>query len=193
MKSIIIILIIAILAFLGLVLLDVPLGIVAFLVLPIALFALLIAYLLSGNKKAQFADQEMIAHAKTLIPSTGKGGLYIIRSGFVGMLQGIDIQIASTNTGTPLYQCQLKGGRYTHIELPAGKYAVTSSTKANQLKTTTQNVNMVAGQSVIIVGEMQMGALQNQMSLRVIDNIPMIRKMLDKNKFVLPSECETKN
>lgn len=74
-------------------------------------------------------------------PAEGKAAIYILRKGFVGMLQGFNFEIEGFARG------QAKGNQFLHAELPPGTYRITARTKGNAGET---QVSLTAGEVAVL-------------------------------------------
>jgi hypothetical protein len=105
----------------------------------LAMFAVVVgifAWLLSGNKKVALAGAAETQAALAMRPAEGKAGVYIMRKGFVGILQGFDFEIEGAAKG------QAKGNQFLHAELAPGAYRITAKGKGNVGET---QVSLAAG------------------------------------------------
>lgn len=98
-------------------------------------------WLLSGNKRIRLADGGASAAALTMKPGEGKAAIYILRKGFVGMLQGINFEIEGAASG------QAKGNQFLHAELAPGTYRVMAKSKGNDGET---EVSLAAGEVAVL-------------------------------------------
>jgi hypothetical protein len=109
----------------------------------LAMFALVVGilvWLLSGNRKVAVADAGTTAAALAMQPAEGKAALYLMRKGFVGMLQGFDFTIEGVMSG------QAKGNQFLHAELPPGTYRITARGKGNAGET---QISLSAGEVAV--------------------------------------------
>lgn len=97
----------------------------------------IIAWLLSGNKKVALADPAATQAALAMRPAEGKAAVYLVRLGFVGMLQGFNFEIEGFAKG------QAKGNQFLHAELAPGNYRITVRGKGNSGET---QVSLAAGE-----------------------------------------------
>ncbi|RJF87043.1 hypothetical protein D3874_08415 [Oleomonas cavernae] len=73
---------------------------------------------LAGNKPVTLADEKTRAAALSLTPPPGTGLVIVLREGFVGKAQGMDV----TLNGREL--AQLKSPRFTATTVPPGQYVL---------------------------------------------------------------------
>lgn len=110
----------------------------------LAMFAMVVGiiwWLLSGNRKIAMADASATTAALAMQPAEGKAAIYILRKGFVGMLQGFNFEIEGFARG------QAKGNQFLHAELPPGTYRITARAKGNAGET---QVSLTAGEVAVL-------------------------------------------
>ncbi len=110
-----------------------PGGGVLFTLAMLAMTVGIFVWLLSGNRKIVLADAAEVRAALAMQPAEGKAAVYLVRKGFVGMLQGFDFEIE----GLPGFHAkgQAKGNQFLHAEVEPGTYRITAKGKGNSGET----------------------------------------------------------
>ncbi len=104
-----------------------------------------LAWLLMSNKQGPRVDGTALADALAVAPAPGKGRIYILRSGFYGRAQGMNIGVSSEHEG------QIRGNFFMMAQLDPGTYTVTGRMARGSEKSRRESVLQVeAGQSVLI-------------------------------------------
>jgi len=98
-------------------------------------------WLLSGNRKVTLADGAATSAALAMKPAEGKAAIYIMRKGFVGMLQGFDFEIEGVARG------QAKGNQLLYAEVAPGTYRITAKARGNGGET---QVSVSAGEVAVL-------------------------------------------
>ena len=122
-----------------------PTGSVLFTLAMFAMVVGILVWLLSGNKRISMADPAATAAALAMQPAPGKAAIYILRKGFVGMLQGFDFEIE----GLPGFHAkgQAKGNQFLHAEVEPGTYRITAKGKGNSGET---QLTLAAGDVTVL-------------------------------------------
>lgn len=153
-------------AFMGPALLeDVPIGIVAVLTLVfLGGIIALIVYSLSGNRGGAAASTEELANARAFTPAEGKGRIYIIRRGFVGAMQGMNVEIEGVAGG------QIKSKQFLMAEVDPGTYRIKARMARGPKATRSETeVEVRAGESVAIQAFLEMGALAGKTIFETVE------------------------
>lgn len=162
---------------------EVPLDIM----LPISLlfFGCLIAFILyslSGNQGGGAAGGEAQAEARRLRPVPGKGRIYIVRKGFVGALQGMDIAIEGVASG------QIKSNRFLVAEVEPGDYRIAAKmARGGKSTASTYDIGIGAGEVAVIHVILEMGTLANATVFERLDDATA-REKLAGSKMMLWTE-----
>jgi hypothetical protein len=117
---------------------------------------------LSGNRRTAAADAGAKSRALAFTPTPGKAALYLVRTGFVGKMAGMNLAIDSRDVA------QLKSPRFTRVDVAPGAHTLRASfggglagqTKASELAFTCAD-----GEIVVMKLAMSMGVLQNPVKI----------------------------
>mgnify|MGYP000867450009 CR=1 FL=1 len=132
-------------------------------------------WLLSGNKKSAMADASATSAALAMQPSEGKAAIYIMRKGFVGMLQGFDFEIEGVARG------QAKGNQFLYAELLPGTYRITAKAKGNEGET---QLAVTSGEVVVLRVMLEPGLLKGMIMFDRLANPASARADLGSIKMV---------
>jgi hypothetical protein len=104
-----------------------------------------LAWLLMSNKQGARTEGAELADAMAAVPAPGKGRIYVLRSGFYGRAQGMNIGVSSGHEG------QIRGNFFMMAQLDPGTYTVTGRMARGSEKTRRNlDIQLEAGQSVLI-------------------------------------------
>ena len=121
----------------------------------------ILVWLLSGNRKIAAADASATSAALAMQPAAGKAAIYIMRKGFVGMLQGFNFEIEGIARG------QAKGNQFLHVEVPPGTYRITARAKGNAGEA---QVSLAAGEVAVLRVVLEPGLVRGSIAFdRVAD------------------------
>jgi hypothetical protein len=132
-------------------------------------------WLLSGNKKVSMADPAATAAALAMQPSEGKAAIYIMRKGFVGMLQGFDFEIEGVARG------QAKGNQFLCAEVAPGSYRISAKAKGNGGET---QVTLAAGEVAVLRVILEPGLIKGAIMFERITDLVSARNELAAIKLV---------
>ncbi len=141
----------------------------------VALVVGIFYWLLSGNKKVSVADPAATTAALTMRPAEGKAAIYIMRKGFVGMLQGFNFAIEGMASG------QAKGNQFLHAEVAPGTYRITAKAKGNGGET---QVTVAAGEVAVLKVILEPGMLKGSIVFERITDLVSAQAELASIKMV---------
>lgn len=144
----------------------------------LAMFAMVVGiiwWLLSGNKKVSMADAAATSTALAMQPSDGKAAIYIMRKGFVGMLQGFNFEIEGVARG------QAKGNQFLHAEVAPGTYRITARAKGNGGET---QITLAKGDVAVLRVNLEPGLVKGAIMFDRIANPASARADLASIKMV---------
>jgi len=117
---------------------------------------------LSGNRHTAAADAGSKNRALAFTPTPGKAALYLVRTGFVGKLAGMNLAVDGRVVA------QLKSPRFTRVDIAPGAHALTASFGgglAGQTKPSELAFTCADGEIVVMKLSMSMGVLQNPVKI----------------------------
>ncbi|MGV2497042.1 hypothetical protein [Pelagerythrobacter aerophilus] len=148
-------------------------------VLALASVGALIYFFVSGNKKEVVLDDAALADARRMQAPSGMARLYIVRQGFVGGQQGMDVAIGET------YRGQIKSGRALVADLPPGPHALSVRMARGGDKSNASLALDLAADSVTVVkATSSMGTTTAALQLSVMTDMSAARADLDKARFL---------
>jgi len=122
----------------------------------------LVFYNLSGNRRTASADASAKQRALAFTADPGKAALYLVRTGFVGKMAGMNVAVDGREVA------QLKSPRFTRIEIAPGQHNLTASFGgglAGQTKPSELAFTCAEGEIVVMKLAMSMGVLKNPVSI----------------------------
>lgn len=122
----------------------------------------LIFYNLSGNRRTSNAEPGAKQRALAFTADPGKAALYLVRTGFVGKMAGMNVAVDGREVA------QLKSPRFTRIEITPGQHILTASFGgglAGQTKPSELAFGCADGEIVVLKLGMSMGVLQNPVKI----------------------------
>jgi hypothetical protein len=132
--------------------LKTPIGLI--LILPLMGY---VAFVFMRNQSGAKADPAETAAAMRLEPAAGKARIYVMRKGFVGGQQGMNITVDG------ILNSQIRSGYFLMAEVDPGEHSITghfsSQTKSSAV---TETVSVVAGECHLLDAKFNMGALQGK-------------------------------
>ena len=139
----------------------------------------LVIFILMRNKSGAVADPAALDEAMKLIPASGKSRIYVMRKGFVGGQQGMNITINDT------LNSQIRTKYFLMAEVEPGDHQVTaqmsSGTKGAAM---THDLSLKPDESVLLDMKLNMGALQGKPDFTEIRDMVQAKQMLDGLKLV---------
>lgn len=139
----------------------------------------LIFFFLSGNKKETVLSDAAVADARKMQAPPGTARLYIVRHGFVGGQQGMDITVGTTHRG------QIKSGRALVADLPPGSHDITARmVRGGDKSETSLPVELAAGNITVVRATSTMGTTTATIHLSVMDDLNAAKEELDKARFL---------
>jgi len=122
----------------------------------------LVLYNLSGNRRTANAGASAKQRALAFTADPGKAALYLVRTGFVGKMAGMNVAVDGRDVA------QLKSPRFTRIEIAPGQHSLTASFGgglAGQTKPSELAFSCAEGEIVVMKLAMSMGVLKNPVSI----------------------------
>ena len=160
-------------------------GIVAGIAYPIIGLVLLvpalifIAFILLRNRGASEADPATAEAARQFTAPPGMAAIYIMRHGFVGGQQGMNVTIDGALTS------QFRTGRFVRAEVSPGPHTIAGRLAA-QIGGTDKihQVTLAPGECVLLDAKLDMGALQSRLVFLETRDTEEARRKLAKLKLV---------
>jgi hypothetical protein len=110
-----------------------------------------VTWLILSNKQGARIEGTELANALTITPSAGKARIYVIRLGFYGRAQGMNIALSSGHQG------QIRGKYFMMAELDPGSYLLNAQMAKQGSKTLSEHaINLEAGQSLLVEINLEM-------------------------------------
>ena len=122
----------------------------------------IVLFNLSGNRRTAPADAAARQRALSFVTEDRKGALYLVRTGFVGKMAGMNVAVDGREVA------QLKSPRFTRIELTPGPHTLTASFGgglAGQTKPSALWFDCWEGEIVVMRLSMSVGVLQNPVKI----------------------------
>lgn len=142
-----------------------------------------VIFVFMRNQSGAKADPEATADAMRLEPAAGKARIYIMRKGFVGGQQGMNITVDG------VLNSQIRSGYFVMAEVEPGQHSVeghlSSQTKSSAV---TETVNLAAGECLLLDAKMNMGALQGKIVFDQYGTAQEIGEKLSGLKLILWKE-----
>jgi hypothetical protein len=155
-----------------------PIGLI--LILPLLGY---VAFVFMRNQSGAKADPAALADAVRLQPAAGKARIYIMRKGFVGGQQGMNITVNG------MLNSQIRSGYFLMAEVDPGEHGVeghfSSQTRSSA---TTERVDVAAGECILLDAKFNMGAVQGKILFDQYRDPQEIRQKLDGLKLILWKE-----
>jgi hypothetical protein len=110
-----------------------------------------VAWVLLSNKQGARIEGAVLADALALTPAAGKARLYVVRLGFYGRAQGMNITLSSG------YQGQIRGKYFMMAEIDPGTITLNAQLAAQGGKVRRdQDITIAPGESVLIEINLEM-------------------------------------
>ena len=122
----------------------------------------IVFYNLSGNRRTANAAASAKQRALAFTADPGKAALYLVRTGFVGKMAGMNLAVDGREVA------QLKSPRFTRIEITPGPHVLTASFGgglAGQTKPSELAFSCADGEIVVMKLAMSMGVLKNPVKI----------------------------
>lgn len=129
--------------------------------LPGVFFGAITAYALNnltGNRRTREADSAALANALTFAPDPMRARLYLVRTGFVGKMAGMNLGVDGREIA------QLKSPRFTCIALSPGPHIVRAAFGGGlkgQTNAAELQLNAAASEIIVLHLALAMGAVKN--------------------------------
>jgi hypothetical protein len=115
----------------------------------------LVVWILSGNKGGANASADRVADALTMRAPDGKARIYILRRGFVGGQQGMNITLSTGHKG------QMRTNKYLVADVDPGSYVVMAQLNKQSSKfAASSDIELSAGDVILLTAGMEMGMLR---------------------------------
>ncbi len=144
-----------------------------------------VIYSLASNKRGVKADPMTRDQALRFQPIPGRTRLYLLREGFVGKAQGIDIELDGIRVA------QLKSPRFTCIELAPGRHVLTAQFASRRGKARGEGrleLEAREGELLLCRIGVAVGAWSGTVELRQEPNPVALQATLARTMMVLPLE-----
>ena len=118
----------------------------------------LVVFNLSGNRRTAPADPTAKQRALAFAAEPGKAALYLMRTGFVGKMAGMNLALDGREVA------QLKSPRFTRLDIAPGAHTLTASFGgglSGQTKPSSLAFEAGAGDIVVIKLGLDMGLVRN--------------------------------
>ncbi|WOE74064.1 DUF2846 domain-containing protein [Alterisphingorhabdus coralli] len=162
------------------------LGVALYFVVPslgLLLFPLLVVFvvvILLRNKSGEKADPAQTAEAMTMMPAEGKARIYVMRKGFVGGQQGMNITINDD------LNSQIRTKYFLMAEVEPGTHTVTAQmSSGTKGSARSHEITLEANKSVLLDMKLQMGAVQGKPDFTEVRDMVEAKSMLNGLKLVL--------
>lgn len=119
-------------------------------------------YNLSGNRRTASADAGAKSRALAFTAAPGKAALYLVRTGFVGKMAGMNLAVDGHEVA------QLKSPRFTRVDVAPGAHTLTASFGgglAGQTKPSELAFTCADGEIVVMKLSMSMGVVKNPIGI----------------------------
>ena len=119
-------------------------------------------YNLSGNRRTAAASADAKIRALAFTPTPGKAALYLVRTGFVGKMAGMNLAVDRREVA------QLKSPRFTRVDVAPGAHTLRASFGgglAGQTKPSELAFTCADGEIVVMKLSMGMGVLKNPVGI----------------------------
>ncbi|MCB2067979.1 MAG: hypothetical protein KDE15_15220 [Erythrobacter sp.] len=144
--------------------LAVVVGMVAGLAFPLLGLVLLlplmgyVIYILAANKGATEADPAAAEAARQFTAGPGKAAIYVMRKGFMGGQQGMNVVIDGG------LKSQFRTGRFVKAEVDPGSHTVYARMNAQTEGTAVNHgLTLAEGECVLLDAKLEVGALQGKL------------------------------
>lgn len=145
----------------------------------------LVVIILMRNKGGAEADEGAAAQARQFTAEDGKAAIYVMRKGFVGGQQGMNVTIDGA------LKSQFRTGRFVKADVEPGEHTVEAQMASGSKKAgTTQVMTLAAGDCVLLDTKMNMGALQGSLEFLQTSDAAEAREKLAGLKLVEWSPAE---
>lgn len=148
-------------------------------ILALAAVGGLIFFFISGNKKETALDGADLADARRMQAPAGMARLYIVRQGFAGGQQGMDVTIGITHSG------QMKSGRALVADLPPGQHTLTTRmARGGDKSESSLTLDLAADSVTVVKATSTMGTVTAGIQLAVMNDMSAAKADLDKARFL---------
>jgi Ca2+/Na+ antiporter len=145
----------------------------------ILLLACYVAWVLFSNNQGARITGPQLIDALEMNPLPGKARIYVMRTGFVGGQQGLNIKIGEQFSG------QMRTNHFMMAEVNPGTYGIYAKLNAQTASTAiTREITVNAGESVLLHYSMAVGLVQGSIIVEESRDKDVALKKLSKLKMV---------
>ena len=138
-----------------------------------------VAWILLSNKQGARITGPALADAMALNVPAGKARIYVMRKGFVGGKQGMNIGIDDAVSG------QMRSGYFMMADVEPGDHIITARMNKQSEKTReTKSITLEAGQLVLVDVGLEMGMVRMKPFFVATFDQPEIRNALRSLKMI---------
>ena len=138
-----------------------------------------VAWVLLGNKQGKAVDGARLADARSIIVPAGKARIYVVRKGFVGGMQGLNVAIDGRFDG------QIRSNFFMLADVEPGEHSVSARmAKQSEAARADHKVTLAAGGFVVINIGLEMGMVRMTPYFTDITDPAEARTMLAGAKMV---------
>jgi hypothetical protein len=148
----------------------------ALLLVPLVIFVVIIVM---RNKGGADADETIASQARQFTARPGMGAIYIMRKGFVGGQQGMNVTVDGN------LKTQFRTGRFAKADVAPGDHVVeVQMASGSKSAGETKHVTVAEGECVLLDAKMNVGALQGTLETFETRNPADARTRLSGLKLV---------
>jgi len=150
-----------------------------------------VIFVLMRNKQGATVDDATAQAARGFQSAAGQARIYVMRKGFVGGMQGLNVTITGAADGQgPRLDGQIRSGYFLMADVAPGSHRI-SARMSSQTESSRRDVEvtLAAGDALLLDVSMDMGALQGKLVFDEIRDPTLARQKLAGLKMVewLPS------
>jgi hypothetical protein len=146
---------------------------------------LLVVFILMRNKSGALASAEETTTALAMNVPAGKARIYVMRKGFVGGQQGMDITINGQLSS------QIRTKYFLMAEVNPGAHHVTAKmTSGTESAARSHEVSVAAGDAVLLDMKLNMGLVQGTPDFTEVRDVSEAKQMLQGCRLVRWKETE---
>lgn len=139
----------------------------------------LVVVILMRNKSGAMASPEATAEALRMVPPPGKARLFIMRKGFIGGQQGMEIIVDGT------LHSQIRSRYFLSADLDPGEHSVRAKMASGTNSAARDHrVTLAAGDIVLVDMKLNMGALQGTPDFTEVRDAVEARAMLEGCRLI---------
>ena len=139
-----------------------------------------VAIIFMRNKSGAAADASALNEALQFSAPANKSRIYVMRKGFVGGQQGMNITVDGT------LESQIRSKYFLMAEVEPGKHSVKAKmSSGSESAARTHDVDVAAGECVLLDMKLNMGALQGTPDFTEERDAAQAKQMLSGCKLIL--------